>query len=426
MQPEMSPNTSSDNQMSFSSFISLIWASIGMFVGCYLAGLIPLTLPLSESKTRSMSVFGSGLLIGTALAVILPEGLNMVQPNMHISAPCLSQPLSGGDLSKQAVQLNHPEDQSVKLSKSEASNVEGGPLFIQKDRIGQSPQDNNRRGPDSARAGGEHKHDTEGSGGGSNGSEIDERDEEMRANRVIGLSLVTGFVFMLFVDHISAGSHSHGPAPHSHSTDSESQHKSEGGNGGNGNSRSRVKLTTTLGLLVHAAADGIAMAAVSASKRSELQVIVFVAIMLHKFPASFGLVSFLLSEKTERQRIRRHLMAFSLAAPVGALVTYLFMAIITTPSVDGGAGGSATIFSNFSGKAMLFSAGTFLYVATIHILPNIQHSSPGGHLSTGHVLLLLVGSFCPTLLNMFHSHDHHSHETHQAQAHIAPHHTHPG
>ena len=47
------------------------------------------------------------------------------------------------------------------------------------------------------------------------GEEQEEGDEEAANNRVIGVSLVTGFVFMLFIDHISAGSHSHGPA---HST----------------------------------------------------------------------------------------------------------------------------------------------------------------------------------------------------------------
>ena len=31
-----------------SAFSGLIYASFGMFVGCYLAGLIPLTLSLSE------------------------------------------------------------------------------------------------------------------------------------------------------------------------------------------------------------------------------------------------------------------------------------------------------------------------------------------------------------------------------------------
>ena len=90
------------------------------------------------------------------------------------------------------------------------------------------------------------------------------------------------------------------------------------------------------------------MAAVSASKKPDLQLLVFVAIMLHKFPASFGLVSFLLNEKTERQRIRKHLMAFSLAAPIGALLTYMFMAIVTVVSE-----GVSALF-HYSPRALIY------------------------------------------------------------------------
>ena len=39
-------------------------------------------------------------------------------------------------------------------------------------------------------------------------------------------------------------------------------------------------------------------------------VIVFLAIMLHKAPAAFGLTTFLLHEGLEKHRVRRHLMTF--------------------------------------------------------------------------------------------------------------------
>lgn len=39
-------------------------------------------------------------------------------------------------------------------------------------------------------------------------------------------------------------------------------------------------------------------------------------------PAAFGLVTFLLHEGLERVRIRKHLLIFSLAAPMMALLTY--------------------------------------------------------------------------------------------------------
>lgn len=50
--------------------------------------------------------------------------------------------------------------------------------------------------------------------------------------------------------------------------------------------------------------------------------IVFLAIMLHKAPAAFGLVTFLLHEGLEKSRIKKHLLAFSSSAPIGAFLTY--------------------------------------------------------------------------------------------------------
>ena len=44
--------------------------------------------------------------------------------------------------------------------------------------------------------------------------------------------------------------------------------------------------------------------------------------MLHKAPAAFGLVTFLMHEGLERNRLRKHLLAFSLSAPIGAFITY--------------------------------------------------------------------------------------------------------
>ena len=40
--------------------------------------------------------------------------------------------------------------------------------------------------------------------------------------------------------------------------------------------------TATIGLVVHAAADGIALGAAASTQRQDLQLIVFFAIMLHK------------------------------------------------------------------------------------------------------------------------------------------------
>ncbi len=75
--------------------------------------------------------------------------------------------------------------------------------------------------------------------------------------------------------------------------------------------------------MVHAAADGIALGAAATTHQTDVEMIVFLAIMLHKAPAAFGLSTFLLHEGLERVRVKRHLLVFALAAPVLAIVTFI-------------------------------------------------------------------------------------------------------
>lgn len=67
---------------------------------------------------------------------------------------------------------------------------------------------------------------------------------------------------------------------------------------------------------------------------------------------------------------------------------------------------------NATGMAMLFSAGTFLYVATVHVLPEvggIGHShkpdATGGRgLSRLEVAALVLGCLIPLILSVGHQH----------------------
>lgn len=70
---------------------------------------------------------------------------------------------------------------------------------------------------------------------------------------------------------------------------------------------------------------------------------------------------------------------------------------------------------NATGVAMLFSAGTFLYVATVHVLPEVggggaghSHAAPGGSGSKGlskvEVLALVLGCLIPLVLSVGHHH----------------------
>ena len=56
--------------------------------------------------------------------------------------------------------------------------------------------------------------------------------------------------------------------------------------------------------------------------------------MLHKAPAAFGLVTFLMHEGVDRIRIRKHLITFSFAAPTLALTTYVLLVMNRSADAD--------------------------------------------------------------------------------------------
>lgn len=316
--------------------LRLMSLSVAMFFGSFIAGVVPLAMSLSERSLRIVTIIGAGLLVGTALAVIIPEGVHELYENYQHEA---------------THNLHHHNNAREMISSIVPSYT--GPI---------------------ATEGHVHSHERPG----------------MELHTLIGVSLSLGFVFMLFVDQLSSG-HSHG-APDS-----------------NSNGRSS-KLTATIGLVVHAAADGIALGAAATTSRADVEMIIFFAIMLHKAPAAFGLTTFLLSENYERNRIRKHLLAFSIAAPVGAILTFYGLSQ---------AGKDVLTNINATGITMLFSAGTFLYVATVHILPDLTHSvkhttlEEGKQTSTDHedkhftkcdLCYLVIGILSPLFLATLHHH----------------------
>lgn len=208
----------------------------------------------------------------------------------------------------------------------------------------------------------------------------------------MGVSLILGFIFMMFVDQLASSMSNNRPST---STDAESLVPTSG----HGKKRGTVNWTTTLGLVVHAAADGIALGAAAATNQLDVEIIVFLAIMLHKAPAAFGLVTFLLHEGLDRNRTSKHLMIFSLSAPSLAILTFICL------SWSGNNDGKFDTFQA-TGLAMLFSAGTFLYVATMHVLPEVTNISSGHshNFSKGELFMLVLGGLLPLLMTLGHHH----------------------
>jgi zinc and cadmium transporter len=115
-----------------------------------------------------------------------------------------------------------------------------------------------------------------------------------------------------------------------------------------------------VGITLHALIDGFALGA--GLTMPQVATAVTLAIVLHKLPSSLSLTGILLHCEYPRRRIAWMIFLFSLAPPVGALLSY---------SVLSGLTGAALY------HAIAFSAGTFLAIATADLLPQI-HSAPEG------------------------------------------------
>jgi zinc transporter 9 len=247
--------------------LTLLVLSAIMALSSFLAGIVPLSLSLSQQQLRIITALGSGILVGTALIIIIPEGIETLYSDEH----------------------THTSKRS------------------------------------------------------------DDHDHEESRHGYVGLALVFGFVLMYLIDvfpPLMASSTHSGSIPLSSSeTDDEliSPHKES-------HSHSHVH-ATTIGLVVHSFADGIALGA--SSTMPSVGLIVFGAIMLHKAPAAFGLTAALLKQGLNKRAARTHLLLFSLAAPLGAFVTWALVSSL--------AGKDAQQGSTFwTGIAMVFSGGTFL------------------------------------------------------------------
>ena len=117
-------------------------------------------------------------------------------------------------------------------------------------------------------------------------------------------------------------------------------------------------LSAFFGLAVHAFVDGLVLATALMAD-SEIAWLALIGMCIHKYVEVFSLSStFLLSEE-EKSTVMKYLIAFSLITPVAALISYL---VFNGVSVEG-----------MVGLPLAFSAGTFMYVAFCHMVPEAFH-----------------------------------------------------
>lgn len=436
-------------------FFSLILLCIAMLIASFLAGNVPLSFHLSEDRLKLISNFGVGLLVGTSLVVIIPEGVETLYSTpKSAKTPSAQLPSASGinghnkpikrafvlsdtiaaaadavGLTKRQEDVvvfsaSHPRlasDRFLQREEAKATSFEDNMAatlvedraFIAKRQevreeegaIAQKPEekdvDNDSERQDAGHA--------------DNGAEGGEEEEEDDAHKYIGLALLSGFILMFLIDQMGP-THAHSHNNHVSVADFTELHNLQlddnnirmpsaaGMNAGGGKKRGNP---ITIGLVVHAAADGIALGA--SASRPELRFIVFLAIMLHKAPAAFGLSTVLLQHGFSRRQTRQQVGIFALAAPIGALLTYIFIQLSGHRE--------ETSLHWWTGMLLLFSGGTFLYVA-MHVMSEMNNTekssgsngySVGGAggdkgLSVVDVLCVIGGMVVPLILSVDHEH----------------------
>jgi zinc transporter ZupT len=106
------------------------------------------------------------------------------------------------------------------------------------------------------------------------------------------------------------------------------------------------------------------------SNHTSLQILVFFAIILHKVPAAFGLSTFLIRTDTTKRKVRHIVLLFSLSAPIATILTVLIFSSVQLDAIQ---------MQKWSSLLLLFSGGSFLYVAAVHIMPELkQHMFEDG------------------------------------------------
>ncbi|WIA16389.1 hypothetical protein OEZ85_013082 [Tetradesmus obliquus] len=197
-----------------------------MFVGAYGCGMLPSWLPISEQRLASVNALGAGLLLGSALVIILPEGF-------------------------EAAMEAHEESHLPEWG--------------------------------------------------------------------ISLSLLAGFWFMLMLDTAASLL----PSPSSSSSSSSAGQPPDFGDAADqqcSDDEHEPAQQALLGLMVHAASDGLAVGAASLAAEPAVGLGVAAAMVVHKGPVAVGLAAYLRSARWSASRVHTGMLLFLLASPAAVLV----------------------------------------------------------------------------------------------------------
>ncbi|GJE88525.1 zinc/iron permease [Phanerochaete sordida] len=306
-----------------SGLVGLLTMAAVLGVGSFAIGMLPLAFTFSRLSIARLSSVGTGLLLGTALGVIIPEGvetISFVNSSSHFPTTTIALSLVGGFtimlILERVIHKYSP------------------------DAHGHMPLPSADRNENVARAFSRVEFDVE----------LGELEREEGAEETL------------------------------HQAPEEPADTSKA-------------WPLTLGLMVHALADGFALGASATSPVDRgMSITVFLALLVHKAPAVLALTTSLMTTSLPRADCRKHLALFSASTPVGALFVYGLLSVIRVNSE-----------SPWTGVCMLVSGGTFLYVATVLQPGKAASEELDEKIRTAFVI---CGMFVPVLIGAVVGHDH--------------------
>lgn len=210
-------------------------------------------------------------------------------------------------------------------------------------------------------------------------------DADMGVTLSMGGAILAGFILMLVLEALGFGHDIH-----------EEHHDHEGAHGHDHVHHPSNPTSVVFGLSIHALTDGLAMGAALATGELSIAIAVTMGVIAHKIPAAFSLGVFSMHEREDTNKSWKDLIMFSLATPVMIILAYYAFGDVSDYSI---------------GLAILFAGGTFLYVATVDVLPDVHHLETGRK-ALVHVLIgVMLMIFLLLIMDMssLASHDHSYH-----------------
>ena len=351
--------------------LTLILALVG--------GLAPIFSNIKENHDTMRRITGiaSGILLASALLVVIPEGFELATGghDEHGHDEHVDEDALAGSVALVILELEHGD-----INSSEAIEEIEELLGGHDEHDEESGDEHDEESSDSLSEGIEHVIEEVESGEinattgieeieeliTSHAHEGEHGDEEESAleSLIIGGAVLAGFVLMLVMEGSGVGH-----AVHEEHHDHEEEHGHEHVH------HRAAPWIIVLGLSLHSAADGLAIGSAAAGSSEAVTALVALAVLIHKVPAAFSLGVFSLHEREDRNDSIRDVVLFSIATPVMIVISFFALQDFDEQMIA---------------LAMLFSGGTFLYVATVDTLPDIHNAVSGREAMVNVIIGVLV------------------------------------